>query len=124
MPNEYTARQAPSRKRETTLREAVTGRIEAFFELHGLDAAIKKFDDMKIDFSGCHDWPDIERSVMQFLMEKKHEADFAHTERQQNLENAWIEAVTKNGIKQANLLTGCGAQATFTTIPSIGGHKQ
>ena len=125
MPNKDTASHVPIREKETTLREAVVGRIEVFFELHGLDAAIKKFDDMKIDFSCCHDWPDIEKDVLKFLIEKKHEAELADFNRQQKIDEAMVVGFAK-GINggQMNLLTGTNSQAPFySSTPTLGGHK-
>ena len=126
MPKEDSAKRTIRRKKETTLREAVVARVEQFFELHGLEAAMRKFDEMKVDFSGNRDWPDIEKEVMDFFMEKRKEALQADGERQQQMDQAWIQGLARgvNG-GQVVLKTGSNSQAPYYSAPStIGGHKQ
>lgn len=127
MPKEDTSNRTKRKKKETTLREAVVGRVGQFFELHGLEAAMEKFDAMKVLFSGCQDWPDIEKEVMDFFMEKKRLSIQADGERQQQMEEAWMRGLAK-GINggQVNLLTGTNSQAPFySSTPTMGGgHKQ
>lgn len=127
MPKEDTANRTKRRKKETTLREAVVGRVGQFFELHGLETAMEKFDAMKVLFSGCQDWPGIEKEVMDFFMEKKRLSIQADGERQQQMDEAWMQGLAK-GINggQVNLLTGTNSQAPFySSTPTMGGgHKQ
>ena len=126
MPKEDTAKRTIRRKKETTLREAVVARVELFFDLHGLDAAMRKFDEMKVDFSGNRDWPDIEKEVMDFILEKKKLAFLADGERQQQIDQAWIQGLA-NGVNggQVVLQTGNNSQAPYySTTSTMGGHKQ
>ena len=95
MPKEDTSNRTKRRKKETTLREAVVGRVGQFFELHGLDVAMEKFDAMKVLFSGCQDWPGIEKEVMDFFMEKKRLSIQADGERQQQMDEAWMQGLAK-----------------------------
>ena len=126
MPKEDTSSQTLHRKKETTLREAVVGRIGQFFELHGLPDTMAEFDKMKLMFSGIQDWPDIEEEVMGFFVEKKRLAQQVDAERQQQLDHALLIGLTK-GVSggQVNLLTGTNPQAPFySSTPPMGGHKQ
>ena len=125
MPKEDTARRTMRRKKDTTLREAVMGRVEEVFGLQGLDAAIKEFDELKVRFSGCEDWHDIEKDVKDFFMEKRREEQLAAAERQQQIDQALVIGLAK-GISggQVNLLTGTNSQAPYySSTPTIGGHK-
>lgn len=125
MPKEDTVKRTIRRKKETTLREAVVARVEQFFELHGLEAALRRFDDMKVDFSGIRDWPDIEKEVMDFFMEKRKLALQADGERKQQMDQAWIQGLARgvNG-GQVVLQTGSNSQAPYySTTSTIGGHK-
>ena len=126
MPRKDSASQATHRKKETTLKEAVVVRIKQFFDLYGLDAAMRKFDEMKVDFSGNRDWPDIEKEVMDFILEKKKLALLADGERQQQIDQAWIQGLA-NGVNggQVVLQTGNNSQAPYySTTSTMGGHKQ
>ena len=100
-------------------------RVEQFFELHGLEATMRKFDEMKVDFSGFRDWPDIEKVVMDYFMEKRKQVLQADGERQQQMEQAWIQGLARgvNG-GQVVLQTGSNSQASYySTTSTIGGHK-
>lgn len=127
MPKEYTARRTTMRrKKETSLREAVVGHVGQFFELHGLDETMREFDKMKLMFSGVQDWPDIEKEVMDFIVEKKRLAHQADVERQQQIDQAIIVGLAK-GISggQVNLLTGSDSQAPYySTTSTAGGHNE
>lgn len=110
-------------RQETTLREAVVGRVVQSFELDGLDEARKVFEVMKHLFSGNHDWPDIEEEVMVFFKEQKRLEAQAAGERQLLLDNALIEGLSKGlASGQLNLLTGGAAQAMYHST-TTGGHK-
>lgn len=125
MPKEDTAIRTKCRKKETTLREAIVARVGQFFELHGLEAAMRKFDEMKVDFSGIRDWPDIEKEVTDFFMEKRRLALQADGERQKQMDQAWIQGLAR-GINggQVVLQTGSNSQAPYySTTSSIGEHK-
>ena len=99
-------------------------RVEQFFELHGLEAAMRKFDEMKVDFSGIRDWPDIEKEVMDFLMEKRRLSLQADVERQRQMDQAWIQGLARGVIGgQVVLQTGSDAQAPYYSTSSIRGHK-
>ena len=126
MPRKDSASQATHRKKETTLKEAVVVRIKQFFDLYGLDAAMRKFDEMKVDFAGNQDWPEIDNEVTVFLMEKRRLAMLADGERQQQMDQAWIQGMT-NGVNGGQVVfqTGSNAQAPYYSAASIiGGHKQ
>lgn len=126
MPKEDTARRTTRKKKDTTLKEAVVGRVAQFFELHGLDETMGEFDKMKIMFSGVQDWPDIEEEVMEFFIEKRRQAQQADGERQQQIDQALVIGLAK-GISggQVNLLTGANSKSPFySSTPTLGGHKQ
>ena len=130
MPKEDTASQSMRRttkvrtiRQETTLREAVVGRVVQSFELDGLDEARKVFEVMKGLFSGNHDWPDIEEEVMEFILEQKRLAVQADGERRLQMDKALIEGLSKGlATGQMNLLTGAAAQAFYHST-TTGGHK-
>jgi len=125
MPKVDTPQRFIRMKKETSLREAVVGRVGQFFELHGLDETIREFDKMKLMFSGVQDWPDIEEEVMGFLIEKKRQAQLANGERQQQIDQALLVGLVK-GISGGQLVlqTGTNSQAPYySSTPTIGGHK-
>lgn len=102
------------KKNETTLREAVVGSVERFYELHGLEVAIQKFDEMKVLFSGSRDWPDIDKEVTAFFLEKKRQAQEAAGEREQKINQAWADALSKGVVtNQFNLMPGNNPQAPY-----------
>lgn len=114
------------RKQETTLREAVVRSIGQFYELHGLDVALKKFDEMRLLFSGCQDWPNIDKEVTDFFIEKKRLERQADGERQQQMDEALKKGLA-NGLNpgQLNLLTGANPQAPYYSVLNTkeGGHE-
>ena len=126
MPRKDSASQATHRKKETTLKEAVVVRIKQFFDLYGLDAAMRKFDEMKVDFAGNQDWPVIDKEVMDFLGEKRRLALLAEGERQQQLDQAWMQGLSSGASGgQVVFQTGSNAQAPYcSAAPINGGHKQ
>ncbi len=115
MPKEDTNSRTVRRKKATTLREAVVRRVVQSFELDGMDEARKVFEMMKSLFSGNHDWPDIEKELMEFFLEKKREAQEAAGEREQQINQMWADALAKNGIvaNQLNLMPGSNPQAPY-----------
>ena len=126
MPRKDSASQATHKKKKTTLREAVVVRIKQYFELYGLDATMRKFDEMKVDFAGNQDWPEIDKEVTAFLKEKRRLAMLADGERQQKMDQALIQGLT-NGVNGGQVVfqTGSNAQAPYYSAASIiGGHKQ
>jgi hypothetical protein len=126
MPNLDTISMVKHEMRETTLREAVVGRVGQLFDLHGLEDAMKKFDEMKMLFSGCRDWPDIEAEVTAFFLEKKREALAVAREREQLQNQAWIDGLAKGvATNQLNVMTGSDPHAPYySSVPTFGGHKQ
>lgn len=125
MPKEDSTKRTKSRKKETSLREAVVGHVGQFFELHGLDETMAEFNKMKLMFSGIRDWPDIEKEVMDFFIEKKRLAQQADIERQQQIDQALVTGLAKSiSGGQVNLLIGTNSQAPFySSTPTIGGHN-
>ena len=114
MPTKDTSKRTKRRKKETTLREAVVACIELFLELYGPEVTMKKFDEMKLLFSHVQDWPDIEKEVTEIMLSRKRQDHQDERERQQRLEDAWVEGLAKgvNG-NQVNLLTGSNPQAPY-----------
>lgn len=127
MPKEDTTSRTIRRKRETTLREAVVNRVKQSFELYGLEEVMKEFDDMKVMFSNTPEWPDIAGEVLDFFLEKKRQAQEAAGERELQINQMWVDALTKNGIvaNQLNLMPGNNQQAPYfsSTQTTAGGHK-
>ena len=57
-------------------------------------------------------------------MRQKKQAELAEAEHKEKMEEAWINAMAKNGFTgQFNFLTGKDATAPFFTTP-MGGDKQ
>ena len=108
----------------TTLRTAVATRIKQTLEMDGIDAAKAELKMMAEMFSCIADWPSIYNEVVAYLMEQKKQADQAEAEHKEKMEEAWINAMAKNGFTgQLNFLTGKDATAPFFTTP-MGGDKQ
>ena len=116
MPKEDTNSRTVRRKKATTLREVVVKRVKLTFELYGLEAAMKEFDEMKVKFSDLTpEWSDIASEVLDFFLEKKREAQEAAGEREQQINQMWADALAKNGIvaNQLNLMPGSNPQAPY-----------
>lgn len=108
----------------TTLRAAVATRIEQTLEMDGIDAAKAELKVMAAMFSCIADWPSIYNEMASYLMKQKKLADQAEAEHKEKVEEAWINAITTNGLSgQFNFLTGKDATAPFFT-PPMGGDKQ
>lgn len=108
----------------TTLRTAVATRIKQTLEMDGLDAAKAELKMMAEMFSFAPDWPSIYNEVASYLMRQKKQAEQAEAEHKEKVEEAWINAMAKNGFTgQLNFLTGKDATAPFFTTP-MGGDKQ
>jgi len=103
MPNEE-ASKTKRRKRDTTLREVVVGRIKLSFELYGLEAAMKEFNDMKVMFSDLTpEWSDIASEVLAFFKEKKKLAQEVAAERERQIKQMYVD-VARNGIVAHQLI--------------------
>lgn len=116
MPKEDTTSRTKRRKKETTLREVVVKRVKLSFELVGLEAAMKEFDEMKVKFSDLTpEWSDIAGEVLDFFLEKKRQAQEAADEREQQNNQMWADALAKNGVvaNQLNLMSGSNAKAPY-----------
>ena len=108
----------------TTLRAAVATRIAQTLEMDGIDAAKAELKTLAEMFSFATDWPSIYNEVVAYLMEQKKQAELAEAEHKEKMEEAWINAITTNGLSgQFNFLTGKDATAPFFT-PPMGGDKQ
>lgn len=108
----------------TTLRAAVATRIKQTLEMDGIDAAKAELKMMAEMFSFATDWPSIYNEVASYLMRQKKQAELAEAEHKEKMEEAWINAMAKNGFTgQFNFLTGKDATAPFFTTP-MGGDKQ
>ena len=108
----------------TTLRAAVATRIAQTLEMDGIDAAKAELKTLAAMFSFATDWPSIYNEVVAYLMEQKKQAELAEAEHKEKMEEAWINAMAKNGFTgQLNFLTGKDATAPFFTTP-MGGDKQ
>ena len=108
----------------TTLRAAVATRIAQTLEMDGIDAAKAELKTLAEMFSFATDWPSIYNEVVAYLMEHKKQAELAEAEHKEKMEEAWINAMAKNGFTgQFNFLTGKDAEAPFYTTP-MGGDKQ
>jgi len=128
MPKEDTTSRTKRRKKETTLREVVIKRVMLSFELYGLEAAMKEFNDVKVIFSDLTpEWSDIAGEVLDFFLEKKRQAQEAAGEREQQINQMWADALARNGIvtNQLNLMSGSNPQAPYysSTQTTTGGHK-
>jgi hypothetical protein len=128
MPKEDTTSRTKRRKKETTLREVVIKRVMLSFELYGLEAAMKEFNDVKVIFSDLTpEWSDIAGEVLDFFLEKKRQAQEAAGEREQQINQMWADALAKNGIitNQLNMMPGNNPQAPYysSTQTKTGGHK-
>lgn len=108
----------------TTLRAAVATRIAQTLEMDGIDAAKAELKMMAEMFSFVADWPSIYNEVVAYLMEQKKQAELAEAEHKEKMEEAWINAMAKNGFTgQFNFLTGKDAKAPyFSTL--MGEDKQ
>ena len=89
---------------ETTLREAVLGRVMLSFELDGIDVARRDFEQMRSLFSGTRDWPIIEEEVTAFFLEKKRQEKAVAGEREQQVNQMWVDALAKNGVVAAQVI--------------------
>lgn len=108
----------------TTLRTAVATRIKQTLEMDGIDAAKAELKTLAEMFSFATDWPSIYNEVASYLMRQKKQAELAEAEHKEKMEEAWINAMAKNGFTgQLNFLTGKDATAPFFTTP-MGGDKQ
>jgi Na+-translocating ferredoxin:NAD+ oxidoreductase RnfG subunit len=108
----------------TTLRAAVATRIAHTLEMDGIDAAKAELKTLAEMFSFATDWPSIYNEVASYLMRQKKQAELAEAEHKEKMEEAWINAMAKNGFTgQLNFLTGKDATAPFFTTP-MGGDKQ
>lgn len=108
----------------TTLRAAVATRIAHTLEMDGIDAAKAELKTLAEMFSFATDWPSIYNEVASYLMRQKKQAELAEAEHKEKMEEAWINAMAKNGFTgQFNFLTGKDATAPFLTTP-MGGDKQ
>lgn len=108
----------------TTLRAAVATRIKQTLEMDGLDAAKAELKMMAEMFSCIADWPSIYNEVASYLMRQKKQAELAEAEHKEKMEEAWINAMAKNGFTgQLNFLTGNEAKAPYYSTP-MGGDKQ
>ena len=126
MPNKE-ASKSKRRKRDTTVRDIVAGRIELTYELDGLEAARKEFDQMKLMFSDLTpEWSDIADEVLAFFREKKKMAQEEAGEREQQATQMLAEAL-RNGIvtNQLNLMLGSNAQGVYYPFlpPKKGDHE-
>ena len=67
----------------------------------------------------------VRRSVERLpILRQKKQAELAEAEHKEKMEEAWINAMAKNGFTgQFNFLTGKDATAPFLTTP-MGGDKQ
>lgn len=116
MPKEDITSRTKRRRKETTLREVVVKRVMLSFELFGLEAAMKEFDEMKVKFSDLTpEWSDIAGEVLDFFLEKKRQAQEAANEREQQNNQMWADALAKNGVvaNQLNLMPGSNAKAPY-----------
>ncbi len=121
MPKEDTNSRTVRRKKATTLREVVVKRVKLTFELYGLEAAMKEFDEMKVKFSDLTpEWSDIASEVLDFFLEKKREAQEAAGEREQQINQMWADALAKNGIvaNQLNLMPGSNRALSAASMTS------
>lgn len=108
----------------TTLRAAVATHIKQTLEMDGIDAAKAELKTLAEMFSFATDWPSIYNEVASYLMRQKKQAELAEAEHKEKMEEAWINAMAKNGFTgQLNFLTGKDATAPFFTTP-MGGDKQ
>ena len=108
----------------TSLRAAVATRIAHTLEMDGIDAAKAELKTLAEMFSFATDWPSIYNEVASYLMRQKKQAELAEAEHKEKMEEAWINAMAKNGFTgQLNFLTGKDATAPFFTTP-MGGDKQ
>lgn len=108
----------------TTLRTAVATRIKQTLEMDGIDAAKAELKMMAEMFSFAPDWPSIYNEVASYLMRQKKQAELAEAEHKEKMEEAWINAMAKNGFTgQLNFLTGKDATAPYFSTP-MGGDKQ
>jgi hypothetical protein len=89
---------------ETTLREAVLGRVMLSFELDGIDVARRHFEQMRSLFSGNRDWPFIEKEVTAFFLERKRQEQATIGEREQQVNQMWVDALAKNGVVAAQVI--------------------
>ena len=104
MPNKV-ASKSKRRKRETTVRDVVVGRIELTYELDGPEAARKEFDDMRKMYADLTpEWYDIAGEVQAFFLEKRKQAQKEAGEREQRITQMWAEALAKNGIVANQLI--------------------
>ena len=92
--------------------------------MDGIDAAKVELKTLAEMFSFATDWPSIYNEVASYLMEQKKQAELAEAEHKEKMEEAWINAMAKNGFTgQFNFLTGKDAQAPyFSTL--MGEDKQ
>ena len=108
----------------TTLRAAVATRIAHTLEMDGIDASKAELKTLAEMFSFATDWPSIYNEVASYLMRQKKQAELAEAEHKEKMEEAWINAMAKNGFTgQLNFLSGKDATAPFFTTP-MGGDKQ
>ena len=91
----------------TTLHDAVVESVYRQIELKGLDEAMKDFGRMN-----------------EFFAAKKSQEKQAEANHQQELEKAWIGAISKHGFAQANLLTGNNATSQYNPLNNKGDNQQ
>ena len=119
---------ARRRKKETTVREAVVGRVRLCCELYGLETAMKEFDEMKVKLSDLTpEWSEIAAEVHDFFKETRKQAQEAAVEREQQMTQAWAEGLSKGVVaNQLNLMPGSNQQAPYysSTPTMTGGIKK
>jgi hypothetical protein len=108
----------------TTLHDAVVESVCRQIELKGLDEAMKDFGRMNEFFSMAPDWPQIANEVYSIFAAKKSQEKQAEADHQQELEKAWIGAISKHGFAQANLLTGNNATSQYNPLNKKGDNQQ
>ena len=108
----------------TTLHDAVVESVYRQIELKGLDEAMKDFGRMNEFFSIEPDWPQIANEVYSIFATKKSQEKQAEADHQQELEKAWIGAISKHGFAQANLLTGNNATSQYNPLNNKGDNQQ
>ncbi len=115
MSKEDTAIRSKRRKKETTLREVVVKRVRLSFKLHGLEEAMKEYEDIKVMFSDfAPDWSDIADEVLDFFKEKRRLAQEAAVEREQQMTQAMMDGLAKGVVaNQLNQLLGSNSQAPY-----------
>lgn len=108
----------------TTLHDAVVESVCRQIELKGLDEAMKDFGRMNEFFSIAPDWPQIANEVYSIFATKRNQENQTAANHQQELEKAWIGAISKHGFAQLNLLTGNNATSQYNPYNNKGDNQQ